>query len=406
MHINSYLELENILKEHDHRELYDNENLLRYVKKHPIHLNFPIIHITGTNGKGSTLHYLEMIYEKMGYVVGSYVSPSHYRYLEMIRVNEKSIDEDIFIKLFNERIDEFIQYELTAFEMITLVMFAYFASIKLDVLLLEVGMGGEIDATNIIDTNELAIITSVSLEHTSYLGKTISEIAYNKAGILRDNKPYLIGEEVSEEARDAIRIRAKKLDAEEYNISSYKQSDEDAMHHSLSYGGHTYKYLGPKYGYHNLLIALEASHILNHILPVDFDELSAFTFKALDRRMEVLNKSPLIIFDGAHTPEAVASLNESIALFNKPVHIIFACLEDKNLPLLLEEFEKISHDIVLTTFNNKRARGEFDYFLYLEDFPFCEDYCSILHRFKENYPDDIILVSGSIAFIDEVRTKL
>lgn len=406
MHINSYLDLENILKEHDHRELYDNENLLKYVKKHPIHLSCPIIHITGTNGKGSTLHYLEMIYRLMGYTVGSYVSPSHYQYNEMIRVNEKKIDEEVFLKLFNERIEEFIAYDLTAFEMITLVMFTYFSSIKLDVLLLEVGMGGDIDATNIIETSDLAIITSVTLEHTSYLGKTISEIAYHKAGILRDDKPYLIGEEVNEEARTAIAIRAKKLDAEEHTISSYTQTDEDAMQHTLAYAGHTYKYLGPKYGYHNLLIALEASHILKDILPVDFDKLSTFTFKALDRRMEVVETSPLIILDGAHTPDAVACLNESIALFDKPVHIIFSCLEDKNLPLLLEEFEKISHDIVLTTFDNKRARGEYDYFLYLEDFPFSEDYVSIIKRFKENYPDDIILVSGSIAFIDEVRIKL
>ncbi len=406
MHIDSYLALENILKEHDHRELYDNENLLRYVKKHPIHISCPIIHITGTNGKGSTLHYLEMIYRLMGYTVGSYVSPSHYKYNEMIRVNEIMIDEQIFLKLFQERIEDFIQYDLTAFEMITIVMFAYFSSIKLDVLLLEVGMGGDIDATNIIDTCALAIITSVTLEHTSYLGKTISEIAYHKAGILKDNKPYLIGEEVNEEARTAIAIRAKKLKAEEHVISSYRQSDEDALHHSLTYASHTYKYLGPKYGYHNLLIALEASQILKDILPVDYDKLSTYTFKALDRRMEVVQTLPLIILDGAHTPDAVSCLNESISLFDKPVHIIFACLEDKNLPLLLEEFEKISHDIVLTTFQNKRARGEFDYFLYLEDFPFSEDYCSILNRFKENYPDDIILISGSIAFIDEVRTKL
>ena len=89
-----------------------------------------------------------------------------------------------------------------------------------------------------------------------------------------------------------------------------------------------------------------------------------------------------------------------------PIHIIFACLEDKNLPLLLENLEKISHDIVLTTFDNKRARTENDYFIYLEDFPFTNDYVLLLKKYRELYKEDIILFVGSIAFIDEVRKRL
>ena len=126
---NTYEEVEIFLKEHDHRELYDNENVFRFKKRNPFVINKPIIHITGTNGKGSTLHYLEKIYRSCGYHIASFVSPSHYKYSEMIRVDENSIDDDIFVSYFNKYADEFEKYDLTAFEMITLVMFYYFSSL-------------------------------------------------------------------------------------------------------------------------------------------------------------------------------------------------------------------------------------------------------------------------------------
>ena len=403
---NTYEEVEIFLKEHDHRELYDNENIFRFKKRHPFVINKPIIHITGTNGKGSTLHYLEKIYRSSGYRVASFVSPSHYKYSEMIRVDENSIDDDIFVSYFNKYVEEFEKYDLTTFEMITLIMFYYFSSLDVDVILLEVGMGGEIDATNIVDDTNLSIITSVSLEHTAYLGKTISEIAYSKSGIFRKRTPFLLGEGVNEEAKLAIAQRAKKLKCEEIYLSSYQVLDVSPLEHKLSYEGHQYTYLGPRYGYHNLIIALSAAKPLNDKLPIDFSKLEKHPFESLDRRMEILGHDPLIIVDGAHSEEAVKELSDSLRLFNLPIHIIFACLEDKNLPLLLENLEKISHDIVLTTFDNKRARTENDYFIYLEDFPFTNDYVSLLKKYRELYKEDIILFVGSIAFIDEVRKRL
>ena len=191
---------------------YERDNYDHFLEK--MKFDFPIksIHITGSNGKGSTANFLYNAYLANGYKVGLYTSPYLEDVTEMISVNGKHIDKDEYLALFNEFKDVFEKYSLSSFEMQTYIAFTYFTRQGLDLVIIEVGMGGFIDATNVIDNPLLAIITNISLEHTAYLGRSISEIAYNKAGIIKEETPVLVGK-VDDSAMFAIREYARDMDA-------------------------------------------------------------------------------------------------------------------------------------------------------------------------------------------------
>ena len=161
---------------------YDRNNFDKFLKAVNFSFIVPSIHVTGTNGKGSTCNFLKSIYVKNGYKVGTFVSPFFIDTKDMIYLNENHISEEEILEIFNQYYDLFVEYELTTFEMQTFIALTYFKNINVDVAIIEVGMGGFIDATNIF-TPSLSIISNIGLEHTSVLGRSLSEIAYNKAGI-------------------------------------------------------------------------------------------------------------------------------------------------------------------------------------------------------------------------------
>lgn len=202
------IELEAYFKEHNYPS-YERGNYDRYLKDHHFSFKSPSIHITGTNGKGSTSNYIYNIYRKAGYKVGLYTSPYLDDVTEMVSINGEIVSFETYLKKFESFREDFEKYHLSSFEMQTIIAFDLFNEANLDLVIVEVGMGGYIDATNII-TPLLSIITSISLEHTSYLGGTTSEIAYNKAGIIKPNVPVLLGK-MDEFALYAIRETAKNL---------------------------------------------------------------------------------------------------------------------------------------------------------------------------------------------------
>ena len=385
---------------------YSRENYDKYLKKTGFVFDIPSIHITGTNGKGSTAKYLYEIYLAQGYKVGLFSSPSTTTLFEMIQVNGKEIAEKEYLSLFNDLGKDFEKYDLSTFEMQTVLAFSYFKKLNLDIAIIEVGMGGYIDATNIF-TPCLSIITSVSLEHTAYLGKSVSEIADNKAGIIKRNVPVLLGK-LDETALFAIRQKAKETESNVVVVDDYH--NELVGQGKITFDYRPYKNLElsttATYQLKNVSIAVEAIKILQNRFRVEEEAVrKGLKTNLLPCRFELVKKN--IMVDGAHNAEAMKSLVETLSkVETRPIHVVFAAFRDKNIDQMLISLGLISNDVVLTTFNHKRARTKDEYFLYLGDYKFVTDYLSYIKELEEKYPDDLILVTGSLCFAGIVREAI
>ena len=382
---------------------YSRENYDKYLKKEGFVFDIPSIHITGTNGKGSTAKYLYEIYLAQGYKVGLFSSPSTTTLFEMIQANGKEVSEEEYLSLFNSLEKDFEKYNLSTFEMQTILAFTYFKNLNLDLAIVEVGMGGYIDATNIF-IPMLSIITSVSLEHTTYLGKSVSEIADNKAGIIKRDIPVLLGK-LEETAMFAIRQRAKETESVITIVDDYH--NEVVGENKVVFDYRPYKGLelstSATYQLKNASIAVEAVKLLQDKFEVGEESLrKGLKAKLLPCRFEYIKKNVMV--DGAHNPEAMKSLAETLSkVEQRPIHVIFAAFRDKNIDQMLIALGSISNDVVLTTFDHKRARTEEEYFLYLGDYKFVDDYLGYIKELEEKYPEDLILITGSLCFAGLVR---
>lgn len=384
---------------------YDRDNFDRFLKAVRFSFTLPAIHVTGTNGKGSTVNYLKAIYEHAGYKVGTYISPFFDNVNEMIAIGEQHISDDDLLRLFNSQYANFVKFGLTSFEIQTYLAFTYLSEQKPDLAIIEVGMGGYLDATNIFN-NVLAIITSVSLEHTNYLGKSISEIAKSKSGIIKERQPVLVGE-LEESALYAIRETAKEnhspvIIVEEYHneIITDHITFDYRPYHGLTLNTQA------RYQLKNASLAIEATKILAASFPVGEEDVKQGLLVApMACRYERVDDH--IIIDGAHNPEAMENLVTTLlASETKPIHALFAVFRDKNHSQMLTTLGKDMASITLTTFPHKRARTEEEFFLYLAEYPFYEDYRLALKELREKHPEDIILITGSLAFAALVRRYL
>lgn len=380
---------------------YQRDNYDAFLKKIRFSFDIPSIHITGTNGKGTVSSYIASIYQQAGYKVGLYTSPALNEVNEMIKVNGVKIDDNYIKSCINDYKKEIIKYELSSFEILTFVAFDYFKKQQCDICVIECGMGGEIDATNVF-TPILSIISSVSLEHTMYLGKSISEIALQKAGIIKDEVPVLIGE-LPEEAINVISEEAKNRETHVYSVAEYHNAKFSNEGYKFTYG--TLENLFIKshalYSIKDACIALDAIEILKEEYPVDEDKIrQGLENVFMPCRMEILTKDPLTIIDGGHNPEAIEKVAKSLLndFSDKPIHALFACFKDKNLMAMLSSLGACVDSITLTTFDHPRARDESDYFLYLSDYEFFNEPFEAYHHLKELYPEDYIIIIGSLAF--------
>ena len=384
-----------------YKEDYQRENFDEFLKKVNFKYSVPSIHIAGSNGKGSTANYLANIYKEHGLKVGLFISPYLNEVNEMISINGSLISDDDFCSMIKENEKLFNKFGLSPFEIQTYIALSYFEKNKCDLAIIECGMGGEIDATNIF--NPIAsVITSISLEHTSYLGRSLCEIAYQKAGIIKERVPVITGI-LQEEAINTIVEVAKQ------NLSQLFVAVDPANvvyeNNGYSFAYLTYQNLrinsAALYSLKDACIAIETVRALLETYPISEEELAkglAETYMPV--RMEVVSNDPLIIIDGSHNPEGVQNMVTSLQNItqDKPIHVLFACFKDKNIERMLAFLGEYSKDIVLTTFPNRRSRTMDDYFLFLDDYTFNEDPLDALKQIQESYPEDAILITGSLAF--------
>ena len=390
------------------RNDYQRDNFDAFLHKVGFKYTVPSIHVTGTNGKGSVCYYLNNIYIKSGRKVGLFNSPCSKDIIDMIKINNEDISLDKVEKIFNENKKLFDKFDLSSFEIITFIAFNYFQNENVDIAIIECGMGGEVDATNIFDPI-LSIITNVSSEHTAFLGVSISEIALHKAGIIKSGVPVLIGD-IQGDALDVIVERAKDLESKIYKVDHFHQDLPSKTGYSFSYRpfGEVKISSLSKSSIEDACIALEAINILRNQYPVSDENVKESLYcKQLPARFEIFEGKPMMIVDGAHNPAAIIKLRNDIetVIHTAPIHVVFACFKDKNITVMLPEIALLG-DLSLTTFDHVRARAEEDYFLYLEDYKFYGDHIALIKDLKEKYPDDVIVITGSLAFANLVREEI
>lgn len=326
-----------------------------------------VITVTGTNGKGSTVTALETIYTTAGYNVATYTSPHLIHFNERIRVNTQAISDkelcDAFLVIEKARED----IPLTYFEMATLAALWYFRQCILDVIILEVGIGGRLDATNIIDS-DLAIITTVDFDHQDYLGHTKEAIGYEKAGIIRANKPFIYADNIPPES---IIKQAKLLNAQMYCLGVDYTVDINANELQLNLGmplqvakgsyAKTLKLPLPKIHPKAAASASIASICLQHVLPLTSLQLAEAMRKIyILGRQQVINGAVTTIFDVAHNPQAVTLLAEFIQNYQpkRQVRAVFSGLKDKDLCGLIKPMLSFVDVWYPAMLSGKRAASE------------------------------------------------
>ena len=385
---------------------YQRDNFDDFLKHIKFHFNIPSIHIAGTNGKGSTATFLKDIYTANNYKVGIFNSPDNIN--EMIKIGGNCIENDYLDKIVNEYKKQFDKFNLSTFEIETFIAFKWFIDENVDLAIIECGMGGEYDATNIF-TPILSIITSIGIEHSAFLGQSISEIALNKAGIIKEYVPTLIGN-ISGDALDIIVKKCKEEGSKLTLLDHYHYLKYENGQSIFTYRPYNNLRIASLAEYRVIAacLAVEATNLLKENFPISEDNLKkGLLYSKLKCRFEFVNENPLIILDGAHNPEGIEQLRKEIdkLSINKPIHVVFAAFKDKNIAQMLPEISLVG-DVTLTTFDNPRARKDEDYFLYLDDYHYFDNFEQLITNLISEYPDDAFLITGSLAFTYTVRYYL
>lgn len=288
---------------------------------------FKSIHVAGTNGKGSTSHMLASILQEAGYKVGLYTSPHLKNFTERIRINGVEISEEKVTEFINGNKDFLEQQKMSFFEMTVGLAFDYFASEKVDMAIIEVGLGGRLDSTNNI-TPEVAVITNIGLDHTQFLGETLPEIASEKAGIIKKNIPVVVGEEQAAVKSVFIAKAAKE------SAPIYFASDASETYISDLLGDYQIQNSKTAVAAIKILKGYQVSkeNIKNGLLNVVKNT-------NLKGRWQVLQEHPKVICDTAHNKEGLAIvLNQLKKQPFKKLHIVLGVVADKKLETILPLF--------------------------------------------------------------------
>ena len=390
------------------------------------HKNLKVIHIAGTNGKGSTVSFIKDIL-KEDYKVGSFVSPHLITYCDRIKIGDKEISQEDFADLgdfiIEKEKDIVEEYgDLNLFEFLTIMAIIYFEREGVDLAILEVGMGGRADSTNIFTSREklISIITSISMDHMEYLGDTIEEIADAKAGIIQEDglvvttnrDPKILGV-IEKEAREksAELFYTKDLESE------ILRSDLRGIDFKLKLDGEEEDFhltqIGD-YQVENAIGAIYALYLLNKrgILKISLDDIKkrikTSTWKG---RMEIVSRDPLIILDGAHNFDGIKRLVESLDNFKfKKLHLIMSILADKEHKKMLEEISSYTDEVVFVNLDYKRGTSPEELSREASEYGLKGQVMTIdeaLDYYKKTYEDgDLILITGSLYFVSEARSKI
>jgi dihydrofolate synthase/folylpolyglutamate synthase len=339
-------------------------------------LTYPTIHIGGTNGKTTTSRMIDSLLFEMGLRTGRFTSPHLESYRERIAINGQPIDPKALIFSFNDIaayldfMDSKFDHPVSFFEAMTALAFAAFAEHPIDVGVIEVGMGGEWDATNVVDA-DVSVIMPIDLDHTEYLGETIAEIAKTKAGIIKEGGFIVLAQQKPEAAVELLKKVA------EVGADIAREGVEYAVEsRTLAVGGQLLTIRTPKDTYEDIFLPLHGKHQASNAAAalvaveaffgeqeLDYEAvLAGFANAQSPGRCEVLHRDPTIIIDAAHNPHGAKALTETIQgefTFDEVIGI-FAAMGDKDVAGALVEFEKVMDSIIVTKNSSTRSMAVAD----------------------------------------------
>ena len=372
--------------------------------------DYKVIHVAGTNGKGSTSTTIETILLEAGYRVGKYTSPHILKFNERIRANGQDITDEDIVKYYQLVKDIVAKTGLrpTFFEMTTAMMFKYFSDLKLDYVVLETGMGGRFDATNVCEA-DICVITNVGLDHTEYLGDTIYKIAKEKAGIIKNCPKVIVADSnpeflkaISEEKAEIINVLEKYKDAR-------MKLDFKKFVTRIEIGEESYDFsLFGDYQFKNFLTAYEVVTELG----IDREIIKKACKKVVWQcRFEKYFEKPLVILDGAHNEDGMRELCKIIeqGYRSDEVVIIASILKDKDVRHMLKLMRKISDNIVFTSLeDNPRGTTGEKILEQLEDKRGClvENDMKKAYEIAKNLNKKIIVVCGSFYTLSKFKEEI
>lgn len=383
-----------------------------------------VVHIAGTNGKGSTLAFLAGIFRESGYRAGRYVSPASFSYEERFRINEENISKKdlcFYMEKIKNVAEEMVKDGLshpTMFEIETALSFLYFLDKKVDVVLLETGMGGRLDATNVVKKPIAIVIASIGMDHMQFLGDTLEKIASEKAGIIKEGCP-VISYDNTKEVNEVIKNKAKQMHAKVtfVNSAGIRVLQESLNGESFSYrssDGRWYEKIEiPLLGRHqinNAALALETLNVIkNYYCISDFQTEDGMRKTIWRGRIEILEREPMVICDGAHNPDGAKSLLSFLQnnFTNQRLIYIMGVLSDKDYEQMVQILAPAADKIYTVAPDNPRALSS-------------RELCNCISKYHQNVEerqrlaeclsevrqkaekDDVIIICGTLSFQNEL----
>lgn len=401
--------------------------------------NLKIVHIAGTNGKGSIFAYLSSILIAAGFKVGRYISPTISCYEERFQINGEYITKDKLARLYNiveeamKREEEKTGLKPTLFEVETAISFLYFKEEEVDYALIEVGMGGRMDATNVIRHPELTVISSISYDHQVFLGDTLEEIAWQKAGIIKESCPVVLSEN-SDEVCKVIEQEAtkKKVKCIEIKPTDYEVLSETPYGSTFLWKEQRYETKLPgRHQVSNAVTALAASEYLfrkdyekNNARKAIAKKLDEMNVKSAQQggiirtcwpgRLEVLKKEPLFYRDGAHNPDGAKKLAAFLQKYftNKKIIYIMGVLKDKEYKKMLRYLMPMAKEVYVFKPKNERGlsaqiladtiKEVADVSVTIES----DVNAAVFRALDTAKPDDVLVACGSLSFMEEMEDIL
>ena len=376
-----------------------------------------VIHVAGTNGKGSTCNFLANTLSKVARV-GLFISPYMESITESMQINGVNITKERFIEYINEfkpKVEKVIAegFHVTYFEVLTGIMYKYFSDEKVDVAVVEVGMGGELDSTNIIKAPIASVIVTISMDHVGVLGNTIEEIALNKAGIMKPGCPVFLYPN-EKHIMDVLEDHAREVGSPFY---TFDKSEVEIIKMEESFNNFNFReYKDIKtdlVGIHQLYNASLAIMVLDY-----FKDKFNLTSKIIKDsiyhtkntgRLQVISNNPRVLVDGSHNKEAIEVLTESLKVFNYDNLILgFSILKDKDYKYAIKELSKLADKMVITTVDNPERAFTLDelkaeVLKVRDDVEAIEDRYEAYERTKELAGEnDLILWCGSLYLVRDI----
>lgn len=395
------------------------ENSIRLMDglNNPQH-QFRTIHIAGTNGKGSVSHLLAAVLQKAGYKVGLYTSPHLIDFRERIRVNGKMIEQQYVIDFVDQHQQLFAAIEPSFFEATMAMAFDYFASCQVDVAVIEVGLGGRLDSTNIIKP-DLSVITNISFDHMNFLGDSLAKIAFEKAGIIKADTPVVIGEALPETRvvfiNKALQENAPIHFAEEHYFTSIVKFQQTNMQVKINDDEEFIVGLYGKYQLKNIATVRTAIEQLKRIgyqisensIALGFEEV--ITLTGLRGRWELIQRSPTVVCDTGHNEAGIKQVVEQLQFENyNNLRIVIGMVSDKDIRAVLKLLPPKAV-YYFTQANIPRALPARDLQAKAMKFErYGNSYLSVKQSveaaLKDAFPDDFVLIGGSNFVVGEALT--